>query len=217
MLLIVQCGSGHLNGDLIACAKYRVNDILNEEMLKQTVTPEREEPKGHFYVLFTIYIPRKHGNSKSSFVGFLGGKWTSAHIDEFFPVQPFSPVLLACGDQETRLSELFHRLYIEPSSLETPGIKAQQIQLDNEKPKQVDPSRLYNCYTQQAVKDASLLPTGEKAKRMKKISDILLSFLQNDMQINMGKCNEDYYYSTVLTLFFSQNSTTHLFIMYMRV
>ena len=192
----MQCDSGHMNGELLACAKYRIDEILNEERLKLTISslsPEREEPKGKFNLLFTIFIPRKHGNSKSSFVGYLGGKWTCAHIDEFFPVHPFSPVLLACGDQKMRLSELFHHIYIEPSGHETPGVKAKEIQLDSKGIKQIDPSKLYYLCTQQAAKEASLLPTGEKAKRMKRISEILLSLSQTGTKVNMGKCNGNNY------------------------
>ena len=72
-LLIIQCDSGHLYGDLIACARYRIDD-------------ERERAracaKGRTHVLFIIHLPRRGDVVGSSFVGFQGGQWVSAHIDE---------------------------------------------------------------------------------------------------------------------------------------
>ena len=58
----------------------------------------------HHHVLFTVLIPREH--NKSSFVGFLGGEWVCAHIDEFCPAYDFSPIILALNN--TPLSSLFY-------------------------------------------------------------------------------------------------------------
>ena len=74
-LIIVQCDSGHLYSDLIACARYRVDD-------------EREKSSGKTHVLFIVHLPRGGGGGGDgdsrlgSFVGFQGGKWLSAHIDD---------------------------------------------------------------------------------------------------------------------------------------
>ena len=60
-------------GDLIACARYRIDD-------------ERERAhsraNGRTHVLFIVYLPRRGDVIGSSFVGFQGGQWVSAHIDE---------------------------------------------------------------------------------------------------------------------------------------
>ena len=191
VLLIVQCDSGHLNGDLLACAKYRLDDIVQEESRiyqleephtpmspkQKVVSPPKGNPKGHFHVLFTVYLPRKHGSNKSSFVSFHGGEWICTHIDDFFPVQSFSPVLFdECGKQ---LSDLFHKIYIEPPSCDTPGARAtaQQLQLDSEN-RQTN-LKLY-VHIQQAIERAGHLPVGVTAGRMKRLNQILLKLLRND-------------------------------------
>ena len=75
-LLVIQCDSGHLNADLIACARYRIYDKRAEASLQN----ERE---GHTHVLFIIHLPRQELGS--SFVGFQGDPWISAHIDDLRP------------------------------------------------------------------------------------------------------------------------------------
>lgn len=97
-LLIIQCDSGHLNSDLIACAKYRVDDIWDD---MNCIFDKNEH---HCYVLFTVLIPREH--NKSSFVSFLGGDWICSHIDNFCPETDYSPVTLALTG--TPLSKLFY-------------------------------------------------------------------------------------------------------------
>ena len=72
-LLIIQCDSGHLYSDLLACARYRIDDEREKKRLRTS--------SGHTHVLFIINLPRQT-NSDSSFVGFQGGSWISAHIDD---------------------------------------------------------------------------------------------------------------------------------------
>ena len=71
-LVIIQCDSGHLNGDLIACARYRIYD-LNARIDEGLIT----------HVLFIIHLPQQVASS--SFVGFQGDPWISAHIDDLRP------------------------------------------------------------------------------------------------------------------------------------
>ena len=159
VLFIVQCDSGHINGDLIACAKYRLEDVIHEEskiyqfQQLDTASPGLEEPtavsqshqlerkaRGRFFALFTVYLPRKHGHTKSSFVSFLGGDWKCTHIDDFFPVHSFfSPVsALADGKEQMTLSQLFRMIYIDPpfpdttKTRETGGIRRQQLEQQGE-------------------------------------------------------------------------------------
>ena len=75
-LLVIQCDSGHLNGDLIACARYRIYDKRAEAAL-------RNEREGCTHVLFIIHLPRLVAGS--SFVGFQGDPWISTHIDDLRP------------------------------------------------------------------------------------------------------------------------------------
>lgn len=193
----MQCDSGHSSGDLIACAKYRLEDVIQEESKKNSFqhsnTDDVEKPqsqratnipKGLFHVLFTVYLPRKHGDTKSSFVGFLGGDWKCTHIDDFFPLHPFSPVsALTCGAEQKTLSQVFHLMYIEPQSRGTLGARAataQQIQFDRSKG-----HKLYD-HVQKAVEKSGQLPTGITAERMKDVNETLLKLLRNE--VNMGEC-----------------------------
>ena len=73
---MIQCDSGHLNVDLIACARYRIYDKRAEAAL-------RNERKGCTHVLFIIHLPRQLAGS--SFVGFQGDPWISTHIDDLRP------------------------------------------------------------------------------------------------------------------------------------
>ena len=73
---MIQCDSGHLNGDLIACARYRIYDKRAEAAL-------RNEREGCTHVLFIIHLPRQV--TGSSFVGFQGEPWISTHIDDLRP------------------------------------------------------------------------------------------------------------------------------------
>lgn len=74
-LIVIQCDSGHINSDLIACARYRIYDerIKALEQHKESIT----------HVLFIINLP--HELLDSSFVGFQGDPWISAHIDDLKP------------------------------------------------------------------------------------------------------------------------------------
>ena len=193
-LLIVQCDSGHTNGDLIACAKYQVNDIIKEADFHQlqqadpplsppeieVSQPRKEQPKGRLYVLFTIYLPRKYVNNKSSFVSILGRDWICTHIDDFFPVQPFSPVSLACEGMQ--LSGLFHKLHTESMPCDTPGARAQEHRTDKEKVVTHPDLKLY-VHVQEAVKKARHLSGTDK--RMQQVNEILLRLLRHN--IDMGK------------------------------
>ena len=234
VLVIVQCDSGHLNGDLLACAKYRLDDIIQEEFARVCQTNKQqpdsakedqhdeqlnddarirqpdeqpnddarihqpdEQPNGgarihqpdalepsktqirRFHVLFTVYLPRKHGNCKSSFICFHGGEWICTHIDDFFPVQPFSPVSLAFDEHEKLLSELFRKIYIEP-----PFCTAQKSQ-QSERKEQAN-LKLY-VHIQLAVEKAGHLPNGVTAVRMRQLNQLLLKILRNEFNKGMHR------------------------------
>ena len=91
-LVIIQCDSGHLNGNLIACARHRIYDIRAQS-----------GDNNRTHILFIIHLP--HQVVSSSFVGFQGDPWISAHIDDLRPtsditVPPFNAIGL-------NISELF--------------------------------------------------------------------------------------------------------------
>ena len=100
ILLIIQCDSGYLYGDLIACAQYRIDD-------------EREKANNQLqhnvHILFIIHLPRqfsetnKHG---SSFIGFQGGHWISAHLDHI--CAPTETALTLNDALSAPISDLFY-------------------------------------------------------------------------------------------------------------
>ena len=73
---MIQCDTGHVKGDLIACAKYRIYDKRSEALL-------RNKRKVWTHVLFIIHLPRQVVGS--AFVGFQGDPWISTHIDDLRP------------------------------------------------------------------------------------------------------------------------------------
>ena len=108
-LLIIQCDSGHLCGDLIACARYRVDD--ERERSREQWNPDH----GRTHVLFIIHLPRGGGDIRlGSFVGFQGGRWLSAHIDD---LRAPSEAALSLDDAlHTPISELFYSERTVPDS-----------------------------------------------------------------------------------------------------
>ena len=91
-LVIIQCDSGHLNGDLIACARYRIYDF-RAKADKDQIT----------HVLLIIHLP--HQVINSSFVSFQGSPWVSYHIDDLRP--PTDKTVAASEAIKFTISELF--------------------------------------------------------------------------------------------------------------
>lgn len=106
-LVIIQCDSGHLNGDLIACARYRIYDLRAKADDRQIT-----------HVLFIIHLP--HHIANSSFVGFQGDPWISSHIDD---LRPTSDNAVSANEAiGLSISELFlGRLKSNEASLQATG------------------------------------------------------------------------------------------------
>ena len=106
-ILIIQCDSGHLHSNLIACARHKVideivipwtqdnsiakttNDVPTQEQGQQDVEPklENEDKRSNnvkyshvVHIVFVVQLPRKSGGT--NFVGFQGGNWISVHLDD---------------------------------------------------------------------------------------------------------------------------------------
>ena len=103
-LLVIQCDSGHLNGDLIACARYRVYDERVNALNKNKI----QNRDGVTHILFIINLP--HQVSSSTFVGFQGNPWISSHIDDLRPTS--SDTIEPLHAIATNISELFIGEYI---------------------------------------------------------------------------------------------------------
>ena len=112
-MIIIQCQSGHQYGDLIACARYRVNDErvkvipMAPSGLQRTQSPHDlriiNQSNGMTHVLFIIYLPRQ--TPSLSFVGFQGDPWSSVHIDE---LRPTDNEITSIDGFQLPISELFY-------------------------------------------------------------------------------------------------------------
>ena len=99
-IVVIQCDSGHMIGDLIACARYRIYD-LKARADKDQIT----------HVLFIIHLSVLPNQvTGSSFVGFQGNPWVSAHIDD---LRPTADNLVATQQAiGVPISDLFHGTYM---------------------------------------------------------------------------------------------------------
>jgi hypothetical protein len=81
--IIIQCSLGHLNQDLISCARQKVVDLL--ERLKSPPQEKGDElfAERLIHVVFTVSLPKIPGGSK--FISFQGGKWSCVHLDDLKP------------------------------------------------------------------------------------------------------------------------------------
>ncbi len=77
--MIIQCDSGHLNSDLIACVRYRVCD----EAIRAKTLNKIHGRDDITHVLLVIRLPQQE--VKSQFVGFQGDPWISVHIGDLRP------------------------------------------------------------------------------------------------------------------------------------
>ena len=89
ILVIIQCDSRHVNGDLIACARNRIYDVRSEE--RDT------------HVVFVIHLPHQAANS--TFVGFQGDPWISVGIDDLRPTS--DSTIMPYGAMGMAISQLF--------------------------------------------------------------------------------------------------------------
>ena len=85
-------------GDLLACARYRIDD--------ERAKLNWREGQGSTHVLFVIHLPRQAETQKSSFVGFQGGSWISAHIDDIRA--PSESALTLDDALSSPISQLFY-------------------------------------------------------------------------------------------------------------
>ena len=129
-LLIIQCDSGHLYSDLIACARYRVDD----EREKSSHLWSAKYGKTH--VLFVVHLPRPgEGNSDrmlGSFVGFQGGKWLSAHIDDLRA--PSEATLNLQDVLGSSISDLFYSVGNVSSNEQKEDAPKIEVEMQNEDP-----------------------------------------------------------------------------------
>ncbi|XP_053396339.1 E3 ubiquitin-protein ligase rnf213-alpha-like isoform X2 [Mercenaria mercenaria] len=101
-LMIIQCDSGNVNANLIACARYCVMDEF-EKM--------REELQAPVHVVFIVQLPRG-----ALFTGFQCGIWHSAHIDDLYTADMNMPTLQDM--QGKSVATIFTNAVTEPVKME---------------------------------------------------------------------------------------------------
>ena len=111
-LVVVQCNSGHLNCDLIACARYRVCD----EAIKAKTKNKIQGRNDITHILFVIRLPQQE--VKSQFVGFQGDPWISVHIDDLRPTS--EATVIPEQALTAKISELFIGELDKPENLNHP-------------------------------------------------------------------------------------------------
>ena len=173
-LLIVQCDAGHLNIDLIACARHR---IIDERVLAQQIITDAKQhvPLQATHVVFIVQLPKQAGGTK--FVGFQGGQWHSVHIDDLNPPKHLSFDLPNAFNHS--VSEIFGISIAVNDSAKSSSPPATV---------QFDPSRrLYNLIQ----KAASRLQDDEEISyRTTQRIELLMSLISTNSSVNKGKyCN----------------------------
>ena len=78
-VLLVLCESGDVNGELVACARYLVQECRENAFSKRE--EDGLQPVAR-HIVFIIHLPRVAGGC---FVGFQGGAWSEVHIDDLRP------------------------------------------------------------------------------------------------------------------------------------
>ena len=92
-LIIFECESGHENGNLISCCRYRLVDKL----------AEADQSSLTSFVLL-IHLPKKC--SKSNFVSFQEHPWLCYHVDNILPSISFAD--LVCREGQLISEFYFH-------------------------------------------------------------------------------------------------------------
>ena len=78
--ILVQCSSGHLNKDLISCARHKAIDEL-ENFRGMDEWKEEYVAKGRqVHVIFVVSLPKTPGGT--TFAAFQGGRWLCVHLDD---------------------------------------------------------------------------------------------------------------------------------------
>ncbi|XP_069130639.1 E3 ubiquitin-protein ligase rnf213-alpha-like isoform X2 [Argopecten irradians] len=106
-VLILQCDSGDQNSNLIACARHRIQDVIQDPTIHKEFT---------ICVLLVIQLPNVKGGC---FTGFQSGQWMSVHIDDI--------------NQETRrrdLRRICQMTYTELLQKSTDSGQQQQTTID---------------------------------------------------------------------------------------
>ena len=82
--ILVQCSSGHLNKDLISCARHKAIDELENFRGKEEWKEEYVAKGRQVHAIFIVSLPKTPGGT--TFAAFQGGRWLCVHLDDLrFP------------------------------------------------------------------------------------------------------------------------------------
>ena len=76
----MQCSSGHLNKDLISCARHKAIDELENFKGTEEWKEEYKAKNRHVHVIFVVSLPKMPGGT--TFAAFQGGRWLCVHLDD---------------------------------------------------------------------------------------------------------------------------------------
>lgn len=150
---MIQCDSGHLNGDLIACARYRICDLRKKN---------REKNKVH--IVFIVHLPRNA--MSSTFVGFQGEPWNCYHIDDLLETDDFGFQLT------TALQKSVSDLFYSGKFISEASPQKEDVPSDQHKLPQGQCQKLNSC-----IQSAASRSSGVNADRALQQIDLLLSVL----------------------------------------
>ena len=100
--VLVQCSSGHLNKEIISCARHKAIDEL--ENFRQRDEWEVEYANRRIHVIFIVSLPKLPGGTR--FAAFQGGKWLCVHLDDLR--SPEANALTFMAAVQHPISKLFY-------------------------------------------------------------------------------------------------------------
>ena len=102
--ILVQCSSGHLNKDLISCARHKAIDELENFRQRDEWYRDYVRCNRRIHIIFIVCLPKTPGGTK--FAAFQGGKWLCVHLDDLR--SPEANALTFMAAVQLPLSELFY-------------------------------------------------------------------------------------------------------------
>ena len=193
-LIIFECESGHENGNLISCCRYRLIDKLTEANQSSSTS----------FVLL-IHLPKKC--AKSNFVSFQEQPWLCYHVDDILP--SISLADLVCREGQL-ISEFY--FYEESTFPEIPLVQLSTLDICINEPFKLKPissfgsSNILNLckrmhlYICDAVSQSPYQNEPGRLERLMKVIPKEPSFL------TPGTLTNTYKFSLNVLLFFLQKS-----------
>ena len=97
-VLLVQCEAGDMNNELVACARYLVQEERESSLVLALEQPPERQLSYLRHLVLVIQLPRVTGGF---FRGFQGGVWDEVHIDELRPAnQVFTPSITSLANKK---------------------------------------------------------------------------------------------------------------------